>query len=150
MVFVDTSVICPNSSCWFHDQFDAVEIYCERKLKAHPDNLVGIVSSGHRDSFLLGSTTSLTNVSRALGVLKARKAKYTTNLLRGFEYSRDGWEQDMKRRMVVFTGGPLYFPRDQLPQAIQFLKEERVVLDVLDFGTRLNDDDEKNLKELML
>ncbi|GKD33296.1 putative pentatricopeptide repeat-containing protein [Tanacetum coccineum] len=151
IVFVDTWVTCTDSLCWFHDQFDAVEIYCDRKLKAHPDNRVGIVSYGHEEALLLGATNNLRGVSLALGDLKVRKAKYTTNLLRGFEYSRDGWEQDMKRRMVVFTGGPLYFPRDQLPQAIQFLKEERVVLDVVDFGTRLNDDaDEYKTKQILL
>ncbi|GKC67090.1 PGG domain-containing protein [Tanacetum coccineum] len=72
--------------------------------EAHPDNRVGIVSYGHEEALLLGATNNLRGVSLALGDLKARKAKYTTNLLRGFEYSRDGWEQDMKRRMVVFTG----------------------------------------------
>nr|GFC77011.1 26S proteasome non-ATPase regulatory subunit 4 homolog [Tanacetum cinerariifolium] len=56
----------------------------------------------------------------------------------------------MKKRIVVFSGGPLLFTRDELPEALDFLKERRVALDVVDFGTRTVQDEEdskaKNLK----
>lgn len=144
MICVDTSI---TSLCWFHDQIRAVKDLFQSKLNAHPDNLVGIATFGQRDlGICLDPTNSRETIFSKLLALKPLEQECT------FELSRLGWfcPEHMKNRIVVFSGCPLLFTTDQLPEA---LKQRRVVLDVVDFGTRVKDDEEdckaKYLKELV-
>nr|GEU95454.1 hypothetical protein [Tanacetum cinerariifolium] len=99
MVCIDTSIT--SDLCWFHDQIRAVKIYCQRKLKVK-------------------------NVTSYIDALKPVEQKYT-DLLQGLKYSGYGFlsHQNMKKRIVVFSGSPLLFTRDELPEALDFLKERR-------------------------
>ncbi|GJW60781.1 26S proteasome non-ATPase regulatory subunit 4 [Tanacetum coccineum] len=148
MICVDTSI---TSLCCFNDQIKAAKIYCERKLKAHPENFVSIARFGQRD---LGTHLDLTNcleeVAYKLGVLQPRKQEYT-DLLEGFKLFRLGWfgQEYMKKRIVVFSGGPLLSTTGQSPEAMaSFLKKGHVVLDVIDFGTRVKGKEDCKAKYL--
>nr|GEV64867.1 26S proteasome non-ATPase regulatory subunit 4 homolog [Tanacetum cinerariifolium] len=148
MICVDTSI---TSLCCFHDQIDAVKIYCERKLKAHPDNLVSIARFGLRDlGICLDPTNRLERVTYKLGCLQPLKQEYT-DLLQGFKLFHLGLfgQEDMKKRIVVFSGGPLLSTTGHSPEAMAFfLKEGRLVLDVIDFGTRVKGKEDCKAKYL--
>ncbi|PWA97913.1 arginine--tRNA ligase, chloroplastic/mitochondrial [Artemisia annua] len=46
-IFMDTSQwMCHNQSHRFLEQADAIELYCKKKLRSHPDNHVGIFATG--------------------------------------------------------------------------------------------------------
>ncbi|GJR79106.1 26S proteasome non-ATPase regulatory subunit 4 [Tanacetum coccineum] len=133
----------PKKSCGFHDQIDAAEIYCERKLKAHPDNLVGIVTFGTVVSDVaLYPTNDLQSIRDRLASLGTYS--HFPNLIKGIQLCR--------------AGCPLFHARSKvIPVVVNLLKESRAVVDVVNFGYRikgwLKDDKYKqrdeNLKALV-
>ncbi|PWA97312.1 PGG domain-containing protein [Artemisia annua] len=148
MICVDTSI---TNLCWFHDQIRAVEIYCERKLKAHPNNLVSIARFGQQDfGICLYPTNCLEKVTCILHALKPRKQEYT-DLLQGFKLFSLGWfgQADMKKRIVVFSGRPLLSTTGELREPLPpFLKKGCVALDVIDFGPRAEGKEDSKAKYL--
>ncbi|GJV91209.1 retrovirus-related pol polyprotein from transposon TNT 1-94 [Tanacetum coccineum] len=76
---------------------------------------------------------------------------WNTDLLKGFKLFRLGWfgQEYMKKRIVVFSGGPLLSTTGQSPEAMaSFLKKGHVVLDVIDFGTRVKGKEDCKAKYL--
>ncbi|GKC64621.1 26S proteasome non-ATPase regulatory subunit 4, partial [Tanacetum coccineum] len=149
MICVDTSI---TSLSRFYDQIDAVEIYCERKLKAHPNNFVGIARFGQRDlGIFLYPTNCLEMVTSILCVLNPLEQEYT-DLLQGFDDLLQGFDgdwfdqEDMKKRIVVFSGSPL--PSTEPKNIAHLLKKRCVVLDVVVFGTRVKDEEDRRAEYL--
>ncbi|PWA36163.1 hypothetical protein CTI12_AA602170 [Artemisia annua] len=79
-----------NLITWFINQSEAIELYCERKLKAHPDNLVGIVRMGELNiGVQLHPTNDLHLVKRVLDRLQEESDYFLlyVKLLGDFKFS---------------------------------------------------------------
>ncbi|GKE53337.1 26S proteasome non-ATPase regulatory subunit 4, partial [Tanacetum coccineum] len=132
MVGEVTMICVDNGKCmmketgeWFWYQLKAVRWYCETKLKAHPDNLVGLVQTGARNfGVALLPTRDFKKVMRALtGVVGQWQS---TNLLEALVVAADFGRfrhKNLKQRIVVFAGNPLDFRRRDLKKTLSWYKE---------------------------
>ncbi|GKC92476.1 26S proteasome non-ATPase regulatory subunit 4, partial [Tanacetum coccineum] len=115
---------------------------------AHPDNLVGIVTSSQLHfGCLFAPTHNMATVTASLNALALYAGEQVyqcidLGLLRGFTLFHLGLfpQEDMKKRIVLFSGGSPFSTAGHSPEAMaSSLKAGRVALDVIDFGTRVMD-----------
>ncbi|PWA95216.1 eukaryotic translation initiation factor 3 subunit 7 (eIF-3) [Artemisia annua] len=155
MICMDNSKWMTEEITWFVNQIRAIELYCERKLKAHPDNLVGIFRMGELDlGFQLYPTKNFQLVKCVLKRFIPSSTRQNLDLLLSLELCTECWfdHKHLDKRIVVFAGGPCKFPSKQLKASVKVLKEGEdtsVVIDVVDFFPVLDDSKADSLKKLV-
>ncbi|GJV30345.1 dehydroascorbate reductase 2 [Tanacetum coccineum] len=144
-VFMDTSEwMGHNRSDRFLDQVDAIEVYCQKKLKSHPDNHVTIFATG-RTGFgcLVEPTRHLSKIMD--GVCGFRLFGGTTDLqgalqlakFRCFNLTKKYKNINLLKNILVFAGGPVApFFFSYSIELGEMLADAGITLDVVNYGTQ--------------
>nr|GEW33280.1 hypothetical protein [Tanacetum cinerariifolium] len=135
-------MICLDNSYWiestkspmFKEQADAIEFYCNIKLKSH--SLVGVCAMADAAlGFLIFPTNNIHKIMHAVngirigGNLRLLEAAANAHSgLVGEFYTR------MKKRIVFFAGGSLYCPKGDARMLGETIKEINAACDVITFG----------------
>ncbi|GKE33446.1 26S proteasome non-ATPase regulatory subunit 4 [Tanacetum coccineum] len=104
-----------NRSDRFLDQVDAIEVYCQKKLQSHLDNHVAIFATGltgfgsvveptqHLSKIMHGilGFTLVGGITDLRGALKLAR-------FRCFNLKKERKNRNLRKRIHVFAGGPLY------------------------------------------
>ncbi|GKB92202.1 26S proteasome non-ATPase regulatory subunit 4 homolog isoform X2 [Tanacetum coccineum] len=132
-----------NRSDRFLDQVDAIEVYCQKKLKSHPDNHVTIFATG-LTSFgcLVEPTRHLSKIMDGVlgftlfGDIINLHDALTLAKFRCFNLPKKYKNRNLRKRILVFAGGPV---DPFLPYSIQvgdMLANAGIALDVVNYGTQ--------------
>ncbi|PWA43553.1 GC-rich sequence DNA-binding factor domain-containing protein [Artemisia annua] len=139
----EVTMVCMDSSSFISDggrglrkaQFEAVELYCREKIKAHPGNLVGLTTLGYyclyckptRDIDLIKSEFKRVEF---LGFLQLDHAIWWANhALQSSPLP--------KRRLVFFAGSELHHTTfSDLEESAAYYTELNISVDVVDFGVQ--------------
>lgn len=115
-------------------QAEAIALYCEEKIKAHPDNEVGLLAMGPLQS--TGYVSPTRDLHRICYAVKAllyygQSCIPVINALIFFDSSNLP-----KRRLLVFSGGRLSMDSAQLTCYATKFKAFDVAVDVVNFGVQ--------------
>ncbi|GJX28786.1 retrotransposon protein, putative, ty1-copia subclass [Tanacetum coccineum] len=146
---LDESMINSHESCSsermdrFLDQVDAIELYCEKKLKSHSDNLVGIFAMGATGfGSVVEPTQSLSKIMHGVlsftlvGAHTALRHALGLAQFRCFDLKKEHKYKNLLMRIVVFAGGPIYKYRSYSSDLGAMLSQAGIGLDVVNYRTQ--------------
>ncbi|GKD22317.1 26S proteasome non-ATPase regulatory subunit 4, partial [Tanacetum coccineum] len=114
---------------------DAIELYCEKKLKFHPDNLVGIFAMG-ATGFGSVPTQSLSKIMHGVLGVTLVGAHTTLRHALGLAQFRCFDFKNLLKRIVAFSGGHVYQYRSYSSDLGATLSQAAIGLDVVNYGTQ--------------
>ncbi|XP_068142345.1 26S proteasome non-ATPase regulatory subunit 4 [Drosophila tropicalis] len=123
-------------------QKDGINLLCLTKLRANPENNVGLMTLSNTVEVL---ATLTTDVGRIFSKLHLIQPKGDINLLTGIRIAhlvlkhRQG--KNHKMRIVVFVGSPLKNEEGELVKQAKRLKKEKVNVDIVSFGDHVNNNE---------
>ncbi|EDW76832.1 uncharacterized protein Dwil_GK17731 [Drosophila willistoni] len=123
-------------------QKDGINLLCLTKLRANPENNVGLMTLSNTVEVL---ATLTTDVGRIFSKLHLIQPKGDINLLTGIRIAhlvlkhRQG--KNHKMRIVVFVGSPLQNEEGELVKQAKRLKKEKVNVDIVSFGDHVNNNE---------
>ncbi|EDW77574.1 uncharacterized protein Dwil_GK24574 [Drosophila willistoni] len=123
-------------------QKDGINLLCLTKLRANPENNVGLMSLSNTVEVL---ATLTTDVGRIFSKLHLIQPKGNINLITGIRIAhlvlkhRQG--KNHKMRIVVFVGSPLQNEEGELVKQAKRLKKEKVNVDIVSFGDHVNNNE---------
>ncbi|GJX93896.1 retrotransposon protein, putative, ty1-copia subclass [Tanacetum coccineum] len=146
---LDESMINSHESCSsermdrFLDQVDAIELYCEKKLKSHSDNLVGIFAMGATGfGSVVEPTQSLSKIMHGVlsftlvGAHTALRHALGLAQFRCFDLKKEHKYKNLLKRIVAFSGGPVYQYRSYSSDLGAMLSQAGIGLDVVNYDTQ--------------
>ncbi|PWA68914.1 26S proteasome non-ATPase regulatory subunit 4 [Artemisia annua] len=126
-------------------QAKAIALYCKEKLKAHPDNEVGLLAMGEiQGTGFVGPTCDLRRIySKLKGLLYLGQMCIPIGQALCFFLN----SKLPKRRLLVFSGGRLSMDSDELEDFAARFKAYNVAVDVVNFGVQCCPTAKKQLLE---
>ena len=141
---MDTSEwMCHNQSRRFLEQADAIELYCKKKLRSHPDNHVGIFATGYNGfGNVVEPTRDLSKIMNGVcgftlfGGYTALEIAMDLAPYRCFNLTREHKNKNLLKRILVFAGGCLYYYGVSVGRQLGANLDGRCIsLDIVNFGT---------------
>lgn len=144
VIFMDTSNwMGHNQSHRFLEQADAIELYCKKKLRSHPDNHVGIFATAHTGfGTVVEPTRDLSKIMNGVcgftlvGGYIHLKLAISLASYRCFNLIREHKYKNLLKRILVFAGGYLYDDEVCVGRDLGcILSNLFIAVDVVNFGT---------------
>ncbi|XP_024530354.1 26S proteasome non-ATPase regulatory subunit 4 homolog [Selaginella moellendorffii] len=153
---LEATMICIDNSEWmrngdyyptsrFQSQADAVNLICGSKTQSHPENTVGILTTGGKGvRVLVTPTTDLGKILSCMhGVELGGESKITSAVQIAQLALKHRQNKNQRQRIVLFVGSPVAAEKKILETIGKKLKKNNVALDIVEFG---QEDDTKSEK----
>ncbi|EFJ17485.1 hypothetical protein SELMODRAFT_420850 [Selaginella moellendorffii] len=153
---LEATMICIDNSEWmrngdyyptsrFQSQADAVNLICGSKTQSHPENTVGILTTGGKGvRVLVTPTTDLGKILSCMhGVELGGESKITSAVQIAQLALKHRQNKNQRQRIVLFVGSPVAAEKKMLETIGKKLKKNNVALDIVEFG---QEDDTKSEK----
>lgn len=141
---LESTVICVDNSEYMRNgdfvptrllaQQDAVNMVCNSKTRANPENTVALLTLGS-----LKVLSTLTNeVGKVLSSMHQIEPEGEVNFLTGIKIAqlalKHRQSKNHKTRIIIFVGSPIDSDEKDLQRLAKKLKKEKVNVDIVNFG----------------
>ncbi|KAM0788950.1 hypothetical protein ACM66B_003025 [Microbotryomycetes sp. NB124-2] len=117
-------------------QVDAVHVIFNQKLRAHPENEVGLIVMGGKAEVLVTPTQ---DEGKLIAALHETKQGGDADLSTGIQVAqlalKHRQNKNQRQRIIVFVGSPLSVSAANLVKLGKKMKKNNVAIDIVSFGT---------------
>ncbi|VDD75366.1 unnamed protein product [Mesocestoides corti] len=125
-------------------QNDAVNLLCQVKRQANPENTVGLISLANTE-VLCTLTSDMSKIHNRLHLIQPKGGiDFCTSVRIAHLALRHRQLRHQKMRIVCFIGSPVNDGEEEMTKLAKRLKKEKVNIDIVNFG-----EDEVNQKKLL-
>ncbi|KAG5437882.1 hypothetical protein PCANB_000597 [Pneumocystis canis] len=120
----------------FGSQKDAINLIFSSKLRAHPENLIGLMSMGGKGPEILVTLTQ--DYGKFLTAMHESKIGGDSHICTGIQIAhlalKHRPEKRQRQRIIVFVGSPVLEDEQTLVKLAKKMKKNNVAVDFINFG----------------
>ncbi|CCJ28404.1 unnamed protein product [Pneumocystis jirovecii] len=117
-------------------QKDAINLIFSSKLRAHPENLIGLMSMGGKGPEILVTLTQ--DYGKFLAAMHESKIGGNSHICTGIQVAhlalKHRPEKRQRQRIIVFVGSPVLEDEKTLVMLAKKMKKNNVAVDFINFG----------------
>ncbi|KTW28375.1 hypothetical protein T552_01636 [Pneumocystis carinii B80] len=139
MIVMDNSEFARNGDYLptrFGSQKDAINLIFSEKMRAHPENLIGLMSMGGKGPEILVTLTQ--DYGRFLAAMHESKVGGSSNICTSIQVAhlalKHRPEKRQRQRIIVFVGSPVTEDEKTLVKLAKKMKKNNVSVDFVYFG----------------